>query len=131
VRRIPRLEEISIGYRAAIAAVVVGLIILLLWATGGASQGPQGGPQLASQSAVPLILPGTVYDRKILELETEAIEAAFKVQIEHLFQTWMKDESGQPGRAITGARQARKAFIGAMTEIDKAREKLNVNPSPN
>jgi hypothetical protein len=52
-------------------------------------------------------------------LDREAIETAYKTQIEHLFAVWMKDETGQPARAVSGARSARRAFIGAMTEIEK------------
>lgn len=63
------------------------------------------------------------FDGRITQLDTEAIEAAYRAQIEHLFQTWMKDDSGQPQRAITGARQARKAFIATMNAINKRKSK--------
>lgn len=59
------------------------------------------------------------YDDKLTALDRTAIEEAYKTQIQHLFEIWMKDDRGQPGRATTGARNARKAFIGAMNEIDR------------
>src|SRR5262245_20573648 len=65
------------------------------------------------------VLPPSKYDKRVSELDREAIEEAYKNQIIHLFEIWMKDERGQPQRAVTGARQARRAYVGAMTEIDK------------
>jgi hypothetical protein len=64
-------------------------------------------------------LPPSKWDDRIAELDKEAVETAYKTQIEHLFEIWMKDDRGQPDRAVTGARNARKAFIGAMNAIDR------------
>jgi len=68
--------------------------------------------------------PPSKYDAHILQLDREAIEAAYREQVVHLFAVWMKDGAGQPGRAATGTRQARAAYIAAMTEIEK-RERTN------
>jgi hypothetical protein len=65
------------------------------------------------------------FDRRIIDLEREAIDEAFRQQITHLFFTWMKDDSGQPERALKGTRQARKAYISAMTAIDIREKQLH------
>ena len=59
------------------------------------------------------------YASRLDQLDTEAIEGAYREQIMHLFENWMRDPSGQPARAVNGARNARRAFIGAMIEIEK------------
>jgi len=68
----------------------------------------------------------TAYDRRILDLERTAIEAAFNEQIVHLYQTWMKDDTGQPDRAGKGAQQARRAYIRSMAAIDQRVQKLDI-----
>jgi hypothetical protein len=64
----------------------------------------------------------TKYEPRLLELEREAIEEAFKQKITSLWIVWMSDERGQPTRAITGATQARKAFIASMQQIERREE---------
>jgi hypothetical protein len=65
------------------------------------------------------------YDGLLLDLDEDAIKQAYKSQVERLFEIWMRDDSGQPQRALTGVHQARAAFVAAMTELDKRRkEKL-------
>jgi hypothetical protein len=58
------------------------------------------------------------YAARLDELDVEAIEMAYKEQIQVLFAGWMKDATGQPARAMNGAANARNAFIAAMHEIE-------------
>jgi hypothetical protein len=67
--------------------------------------------------------PSSKFDERILLLDRLAIEEAYKNQVLHLFEVWLKDETGQPRRAINGVRKARRAFVGAMEAIEK-REKV-------
>jgi hypothetical protein len=70
------------------------------------------------------------YSASLDKLDTEAIEEAYKEQIRRLFAVWMQDATGQPTRAVSGAVNARKAFFGAMQEIEarqKSREKEQNN----
>ena len=67
--------------------------------------------------------PPSKWDRRITELDRQAVEAAYAEQIRQLFSVWMKDARDQPDRAINGARQARRAYIAAMTEIEKREAK--------
>jgi hypothetical protein len=59
------------------------------------------------------------HEARLLTLEREAVEAAFRQQITTLYLSWMKDETGQPGRALRGARQARRAYAEIMDAIDR------------
>jgi hypothetical protein len=58
------------------------------------------------------------YAARLAQLDEEAIEAAYKEQIQLLFAGWMKDATGQPERALNGAVNARNAFVAAMHEIE-------------
>ena len=108
--RMKRLEDMTLGHRIALTFVIVLVILFALALFGYLT----GGWDVQAEP-----LPSSKYDERLKQLDIEAIENAYKSQIEHLFQIWMKDDTGQPARAVNGARQARKAFIGAMTEIDK------------
>jgi hypothetical protein len=59
------------------------------------------------------------HEPRLLTLEREAVEAAFRQQITTLYLSWMKDETGQPARALRGARQARRAYAAIMDAIDR------------
>ena len=82
-------------------------------ATDDAEPAPSGVPPL----------PGTQWDDRLIMLEEVAIEEAFKQQIIHIFSVWMKDDTGQPARAVTGAKQAERAFIGSMEALERRRQR--------
>src|SRR5215831_19525883 len=90
-------------------AVAYGLIFLVE----SAEPAPSGVPPL----------PGTQWDDRLIMLEEVAIEEAFKQQIIHIFSVWMKDDTGQPARAVTGAKQAERAFIGSMEALERRRHR--------
>jgi hypothetical protein len=75
----------------------------------------------AENSRPPPPLPPEIvskYSPRLDKLDMEAAETAYKEQIQHLFSTWMLDATGQPERAVNGALKARRAFLGAMNEIE-------------
>jgi len=43
----------------------------------------------------------------------EALDHALKVHIEHMFEVWMRDDRGQPGRARTGVQNGVQAYVDA------------------
>jgi hypothetical protein len=52
--------------------------------------------------------------REDLRLAMRAgIDQAMRTHTARMFENWMKDASGQPDRAITGMRNAVKAYAGA------------------
>jgi len=59
------------------------------------------------------------FEERFVTLEREAIDLAYRNQVERLFSTWLKDPAGQPDRALSGIRNARRAYTGAMQEIEK------------
>ena len=64
------------------------------------------------------------WDKRILELDKEALDMAYRTQLQHLFAVWMKDETGQPQRIVNGARQARRAYIESATYLEKREKEL-------
>jgi hypothetical protein len=68
--------------------------------------------------AVPPASAPSVYDEELARIDREALGAAYRAQVIHLYEVWMRDPTGQPERAVAGERRARKAFIDAMTAID-------------
>ena len=63
--------------------------------------------------------PPSKHDARMFELDREAVDEAYRQQLTHLFLVWMKDGSGQPDRAVTGARKARHAYIAVLNEIER------------
>jgi hypothetical protein len=114
---IPRLEDLSLPQKIVLTIVVVVAAILLVGAVGFLS----GRWEAEGQERDVPTLQSSIYDDHLNTLDREAIEDAYRNQITHLFQTWMKDEQGQPKRALTGHRQARKAFLESMAAIDRRR----------
>ena len=108
------LKDMTIGHRIAITFIIV-LVILFALALYGYLTGGWD-----AEAQAPYVV--TKYEPRLLELEREAIEEAFKQKITSLWIVWMSDERGQPTRAITGATQARKAFIASMQQIERREE---------
>lgn len=105
-----------LGERAILTVIIVVVILLLLAGIGYLS----GRWEV---EAAPALAPITPYETRLIALDREAIDNAYRAKVEQLFSVWLKDETGQPARAIVGVTQARKAYAGAMTEIER-REKL-------
>jgi hypothetical protein len=64
------------------------------------------------------------YEAKFVELEKEATDEAYREQIMRLYSIWLRDETGQPHRALTGARQARSAYARIMDALEKREREL-------
>lgn len=78
--------------------------------------------QGAPQPLPPLIR--SQYDERLLALDKAAIEQAYSDQVRHVFEIWMKDETGQPMRAVTGVRNAQKGYISSMDAIKLREEEI-------
>jgi hypothetical protein len=93
----------------AVAALIVVPVLLLIATSQGEDKGePEPSP----------------YDRQIVDMDRYALQLAYQQQVTHLFEVWMKDDTGQPERAQVGFRKARRAFIHAMKQIEEREEKL-------
>jgi hypothetical protein len=114
-RAMKRLEDMSLGQRAMLTVAICIIILLALalfgYLSGGWDEaGAQGAPVAPSK-----------YDDRIGELETQAIEEAFKQHIMKLYSIWVTDnyQPKFPPKAIVGARNARDAFIRSMDAIER------------
>jgi hypothetical protein len=110
-----RLEDLPIGHRIAITVIIVLVILFALALFGYLT----GGWDAEAQA-----IPPSKYDKRIAELDREAIDEAYKEKIQALFNTWLSDTSDQPSRAIKGAQNARRAYIGAMQAIERKEAEL-------
>src|SRR5262245_21336834 len=63
-------------------------------------------------------------DERLLELDKEAVDYAYRDKVQHLISVWFLDETGQPGRFVTGVRSARKRYIDMMNAIEKRENEL-------
>lgn len=72
----------------------------------------------------PALLPPSPFDARILALDTEAIDAAYREHVQRMYAGWMKDETGQPTRALTGVRQAQRAYVASMEAIRRRQEEI-------
>lgn len=117
------LEEYSIGQRIVISLLITLCILFLLAFVGWIS----GGWEAQGEGFVEP--PPSPYDDTLRAIEREAVEEAYRDRLVSLFNTWMKDDTGQPARAIQGARKARHAFIGVMQEIEAREKKTGTSPS--
>lgn len=109
----------TVGQRLVLTIVIV-LIILFALAAFGYFGGRWEEPAAAAVQ-VPI---DPRHERKFIDLDRVAIAEAYRDQIQHLFEVWMKDDTGQPARAIKGAKQARKAFADSMDAIDEREKQL-------
>jgi len=64
------------------------------------------------------------YDDRLLELEKQAIDNAYRQKGEDLIRVWFLDESGQPGRFLSGIRAARKKYIDMQNALEKREKEL-------
>jgi hypothetical protein len=112
------LEDMHVGHRVMLAAIIVVIVLILVACVGYLS----GRWEVAAQQLQPPVL--SKYEQQFIELDRQAITDAYKQQLVHLFLVWAKDESQQPTRAVTGAKQARSMYERAMAAIDERKQRL-------
>lgn len=94
---------------ALVVAVIGGFCVLLVYQF--------------SQAEVPAFQVPAQYEAELIEIDRQAVEAAYRYQVQALFQGWMKDSAGQPDRMLRGVNQARKAYVESMRAIDERSKK--------
>ena len=103
--------------------VVAILVAVMLAAIGVGSAALSERFRLASETSRPVLGIACVEDEttreKIRAIMLAATEEALKDHIIRLTDSWMKDDTGQPQRAITGATRGIKAFIGSRSQALK------------
>lgn len=110
-------SELSLGERIAVTFLIV-LVILFALALfgylGGRWEDASAAPA-SKQIALCSDEPGI--NDAINKIAFQALDDALRKQIENLFTTWMKDDSGQPERAATGVRRSALAYVHARQAI--------------
>jgi len=96
-----------------IAAFALVALLLIAWAFHVEAQ-----PKPLLEPISPL------YEEHIIELDRQAMDAAYEDRLQHLFAVWTVDDTDQPQRVVAGANKARRAYIAAMVAIDKRAREL-------
>jgi hypothetical protein len=111
------LQDMSLGHRIALT-VVICLVILFALALCGYLT---GGWDEASGAAPEELAGPSKWDDHIEELEKQAIDTAFQKHIAQLYSIWVTDnyQPRIPPKALTGARNARDAYIRSMDAIER------------
>jgi len=63
------------------------------------------------------------HDKRLIELERDAIDVAYRDHVMLLFKNWLIDSHDQPQRAINGLKHARDCYREAMTAIEQREHK--------
>jgi len=100
-----------------IAACALVALLLIAWAFHVEAE-----PKTVRETILTPIV--SEYEAHILELDRQAMDAAYEDRLQHLFAVWTVDDTEQPQRVIAGANKARKAYIEAMQAIDKRTREL-------
>lgn len=108
-------EDLSIGERIAITFLIV-LVILFALALFGYLSG-RWDDASAAPVKVALCSDEPGINERINEIAFKALDSSLERQVETLFITWMKDDTGQPERAGTGVKRAAVAYVHARTAI--------------
>ena len=109
-----RLEDMSLGHRVMLTVAIVVIILILLAAFGYLTG-------RWDEAGAEVVVPSSKYDDHIDDLERQALDEAFKKYIGNLYNIWVTDayQPRIPPKALTGARNARDAYIRAMDAIEK------------
>ena len=109
-----QLHEMTLGQRIIITFIIVLAVLLLLaligWTTGRWDEA-QGQGLAVIRCANPI-----ARDRLRATVQ-EALDVAFEDRVKHLFEIWMRDESDQPRRFLTGARITLSGYINARSIV--------------
>lgn len=103
---------------ALLGLLLVAFSVAFLISSGGAQNIP------AQAQNIPPQVPPSEFDNRLVALDKEAIEAAYREHVQRMYAGWMKDDTGQPTRALTGVRGAQRAYISSMTAIKRREEEL-------
>lgn len=112
-----QLDRLTLATRFLLTLAIVFILLALLALYGYLTTNGW------EAEAAPVPALATPYEPRLIALDREAVDNAYRAKVEQLIAVWLKDETGQPGRAIVGVNQARKAYAGAMGEIER-RERL-------
>ena len=128
--RLTRAEVVS---AAGAIAMAVTLFSILAFAAPRQREHPPSAGEILQQErdlkemeqkrppsmVAPEAVPSSKWDERMIELDLEAVDEAYRDTISKLFAVWMRDPTGQPTRAIVGAQAARRAYILVRQALEK------------
>jgi hypothetical protein len=92
-------ERLTVGIGIGIGIALLATLVLMLL--------------LEAQSKVQVDCMDPTERERIRDIVLTGIDNGLKEQIQHLFETWMKDISDQPRRAMVGTNNAVNAHVRA------------------
>jgi hypothetical protein len=104
------LHEMSLGHRVMLTVAIVVIILILLAAFGYFTGRWEAEAQNITSSK---------WDHRMIELDKQAVDQSYILQMSHVFSIWMKDGVTDSSRARIGFANARKGYDAAMTEIER------------
>lgn len=108
---IPRLEDISLGRRVLLTVIFIAAVLLLLWLLElGIAQEQLAAQERRASESIIECADEDVRD-SLRAITYESLDIAFKDRINHLFSVWMRDDTDQPKRFLTGARMSLRGYI--------------------
>ena len=119
-----RLQDMSIGNRIALtfAIVIIILFVLaLIGFLGGRWEDASAAPAPALYSDIPL---DSVYGPKLLALDKDALDDAYRGHAIRLWNVWLTDGAKEAHRITNGLRIARGAYHQAAEQIAKREQQL-------
>ena len=102
---------------AAPQAVVAGALALLLGTCCPPLPMPNVGFEMAAAESTPMICAEPAIRESVRTIMSDALDTALKNHIVHMFEDWMKDDRGQPGRARTGVTNGVAAYLRASKSV--------------
>lgn len=100
-----------------LAVIALAAILLLAF---GVGYGASSRFKLAAETSQPVTcVPDDETREKIRAIMLDAMDEALKDHIVRLHEIWMRDETGQPARAVNGARRGIRAYVGGRIQALK------------
>src|SRR5215475_5869686 len=112
----------SLADRVILTLIIVVVVILLLGLVGWSLGRWEATAQPLQQPMV-LTLPPTPWDRKMLELDKQALDEAYVAKIRQLFDVWVREGLSSPEGPMKGHAQAQRAYIYGQEALE-IREKV-------
>jgi hypothetical protein len=106
-----RLEDLPLSHRLLVATAIVVLTLLVVTAIA-----PSDAGAVIEQRDV---YAGITPDAKLLALDKQALDDAYREQLHHLFGVWLKGQARSSTEITTGLGIARRAYTTAAAQIAK------------
>jgi len=109
------LEDMPLLQRIVVLLIIVAVVLFFLMIASWYSSSAQN---------LRLTLPPSKWDRKMLELDKEALDIAYKNKVAQLFNIWVTSGLETDEGAVKGHAQAQRAFIWSQQRIELREQEL-------